>query len=325
MSLDLKVTASADRLRQTMEIITQRTWEKRAEPFKMLDHVYCIATQFASQYLIETSEGLVMLDAGWNEMAPFTIDSIHRLGFDPKDIKHLFLTHGHFDHIGGVRVIQEISHCKTYMPPDDMFFLDERRDLGVEWSHNEKDYSLSFGIDYSDVYMCTYSHPYGSIRLSLSDRDYIAAYHTTDDAVLRGIASQLEELGSGMGRTEFAAFVLSFVQSIPYLDDQSSTGSRDYWKYPLETLWDKGGDCEDKTILCDTLLMICGYDVAFLLFQDHAMMAVAVDADGHSVTSDDGTRYVFCETTGPFDIGRTSDGHEESDIYYWCPVTVDGN
>ena len=55
------------------------------------------------------------------------------------------------------------------------------------------------------------------------------------------------------------------------------------------------------------------------------MTAVAVDADGHSVTSDDGTRYVFCETTGPFDIGRTSDGHEESDIYYWCPVTVDGN
>ena len=93
----------------------------------------------------------------------------------------------------------------------------------------------------------------------------------------------------------------------------------------METLWDKGGDCEDKTILCDTLLMICGYDVAFLLFQDHAMTAVAVDADGHSVTSDDGTRYVFCETTGPFDIGRTSDGHEESDIYYWCPVTVDGN
>ncbi len=222
----------------------------------------------------------------------------------------------------GYYVVEEtVGGVRTFME----FFLDEHRDLGVEWSHNEKDYSLSFGIDYSDVYMCTYSHPYGSIRLSLSDRDYIAAYHTTDDAVLRGIASQLEELGSGMGRTEFAAFVLSFVQSIPYLDDQSSTGSRDYWKYPLETLWDKGGDCEDKTILCDTLLMICGYDVAFLLFQDHAMTAVAVDADGHSVTSDDGTRYVFCETTGPFDIGRTSDGHEESDIYYWCPVTVDGN
>ena len=91
------------------------------------------------------------------------------------------------------------------------------------------------------------------------------------------------------------------------------------------TLWDGGGDCEDKTILCDTLLMICGYDVAFILFTDHAMSAVAVDADGNSVVSDEGVRYYLCETTNGWDIGVTSVGHRVSDIYYWCPVTVDGH
>lgn len=156
MSLDMSITSNPNRLAQTLAITKERTWEKYAEPFRMLDHVYCIATTFASQYLVETSEGLVMLDAGWHEMEPFTIDSIHRLGFDPRDIRHLFLTHGHFDHVGGARLIQEISgHCKTYMAPGDMFFFTERRDLivpGADADGRCPEFKVDVLYDYETVY-----------------------------------------------------------------------------------------------------------------------------------------------------------------------------
>ncbi len=40
--------------------------------------------------------------------------------------------------------------------------------------------------------------------------------------------------------------------------------------------------------------MIADYDVAFLLFTDHVMTALAIDVESHYVKAD-GVRYVFCE------------------------------
>ena len=203
-------------------------------------------------------------------------------------------------------------------------FIDETRTFGLTWEHGGRTYTISIDILYSDVFGYTYSDPYGNIRISLTDRDYVANYHTVGDGTLREVMEVLSAYGQGMDRTEFARLILSFVQNIPYVTDEESTGHREYWKYPLETLWDGGGDCEDSAILCDTLLMMAGYDVAFILFQDHAMSAVSVDVDGHHVEQD-GIEYVMCETTNVWEMGQTSSGHAESDIYYWCPVRLTHN
>ena len=203
-------------------------------------------------------------------------------------------------------------------------FVDETRTFGLTWEHGGRAYTISIGISYSDVFGYTYSDPYGNIRISLTDPDYVANYHTVGDGTLREVMEVLSAYGQGMDRTEFARLILSFVQNIPYVTDEESTGHREYWKYPLETLWDGGGDCEDSAILCDTLLLMAGYDVAFILFQDHAMSAVSVDVDGHHVEQD-GIEYVMCETTNVWEMGQTSSGHTESDIYYWCPVRLTHN
>lgn len=209
------------------------------------------------------------------------------------------------------------------------FFVEEIRHFTWSWSFQGTVHSISMDIRYSDVYRYTYDDPYDNIRISLTDPGYVAVYHTVGDAYLGEISRQLSAEGSSLDRADFARFVLSFVQGLDYLTDIDSAGREEYWKYPLETLWDGGGDCEDTTILCDTLLMMNGYDVAFLLFTDHAMTAVNVDIGDpghrvHSVSDGDGTRYVFCETTSDWDIGVTSVGHTESDLYYWCPVVADG-
>lgn len=201
------------------------------------------------------------------------------------------------------------------------FFIEDARVFEHTWTFGGVTYTIRLDMLYSDVFWYTYSDPYGNIRLSLTDPAYVSNYHTVDDGTLLELMGMLSAHGSGMDRTEFARFVLSFVQTIPYVTDEDSVGEREYWKYPLETLWDGGGDCEDSSILYDTLMLMAGYDVAFVLFQDHAMSAVSVDIDGHSLTRD-GIVYVFCETTTVSEIGLTSKGHTEDDVYYWCPVVV---
>lgn len=200
-------------------------------------------------------------------------------------------------------------------------FIEDARVFEHTWTFGGVTYTIRLDMLYSDVFWYTYSDPYGNIRLSLTDPAYVSNYHTVDDGTLLELMRMLSAYGSGMDRTEFARFVLSFVQTIPYVTDEDSVGEREYWKYPLETLWDGGGDCEDSTILYDTLMLMAGYGVAFVLFQDHAMSAVSVDVDGHSLTRD-GIVYVFCETTTVSEIGLTSKGHTEDDVYYWCPVVV---
>ena len=201
------------------------------------------------------------------------------------------------------------------------FFVDEVRELSWTWSLGGTEYTVSLEVRLSDVYRYTYDDPYGNVRIAISDPEYVATFHTSSDRYILDVAGQLSAQAPSMDRAGFARLVLSFAQCVDYVTDMDSAGRNEYWKYPLETLWDGGGDCEDKAILCGALMMACGYDVAFVLFDDHAMTAVDVDVEnpGHWVEQD-GRRYVLCETTSDWDIGRTSPGHAESDILYWCPV-----
>ena len=41
------------------------------------------------------------------------IDSIRKVGFDPKNIKYILLTHGHLDHFGGAARIQALSGARV--------------------------------------------------------------------------------------------------------------------------------------------------------------------------------------------------------------------
>ncbi|MGE5381732.1 MAG: hypothetical protein ACM3NT_11790 [Methylocystaceae bacterium] len=103
---------------------------------------------------------------------------------------------------------------------------------------------------------------------------------------------------SGLSEHEMVAMVVSFVQSIPYVEDKVSTGQDEYPRYPLETLYDQQGDCEDKSILMASLLDKLGYGVVLLELPDH--MAVGVKGEkslpGDYITYQ-GSRYYYLETT----------------------------
>src|SRR5262245_35997324 len=68
------------------------------EPFKIFDNVYSVGAQTVSAYLVTTSAGLVLIDTTWKETGENLLNNIRKLGFDPANVKYVFVTHSHSDH-----------------------------------------------------------------------------------------------------------------------------------------------------------------------------------------------------------------------------------
>ncbi len=82
--------------------------KQEKEPFKLFDNVYSVGFQTVSVFLITTSDGLVLIDAGWAQTVDSLLDNIRNVGFDPAQIRYLFVTHAASDHYGGAGRIQQL-------------------------------------------------------------------------------------------------------------------------------------------------------------------------------------------------------------------------
>jgi len=79
-----------------------------------------------------------------------------------------------------------------------------------------------------------------------------------------------------------------------------TTPWNEYPRYPIETLFDRGGDCEDTSILVAALLDRMGYDVAllFLYHENHCAVGVSIEGSHGSYYQHDDKKYFYLETTG---------------------------
>ncbi len=92
-------------------------------PFKMVGNLYFVGCKACSSHLIDTGDGLILIDVGYKENADAVIESIGMLGFDVNDIKYILISHGHADHSEGVPKIVSMSGAKTYMFEADNKYL----------------------------------------------------------------------------------------------------------------------------------------------------------------------------------------------------------
>ncbi len=127
-------------------------WEGTFEPTKIFGNLYFAGTYPASTHIIDTGDGLIMLDTGYQHSLYIVIDNIYRLGFNPHDIKYIMLTHGHIDHFGGARALKELTGAKIVIGKEDREYangtldLSYAKELGMEFNETfEPDILLSDG------------------------------------------------------------------------------------------------------------------------------------------------------------------------------------
>jgi hypothetical protein len=182
--------------------------------------------------------------------------------------------------------------------------------------HYEWDYGGNSWVYDSEIPRETYE--YFSNRHRTSDYgEYVS--NTLDDEWMTNLADQFSDEANDEGWDEFTTvdFVLSFVQSLPYTSDELTTGYDEYPRYPVETLVDKGGDCEDTSILFASIVRGMGYRVVLLELEEDHHMAVGVSISADMVTNwyrpypltyyttGTGEIYAYCETTSEgWELGR---------------------
>lgn len=94
-------------------------WEGKMQPFKIIGNVYFVGTFQASCHLIDTGEGLILIDPGYSNTLYLVVRSIYELGFNPKDIKYIINTHWHWDHTEATAAMADLSGAKTLIGRDD--------------------------------------------------------------------------------------------------------------------------------------------------------------------------------------------------------------
>lgn len=185
-------------------------------------------------------------------------------------------------------------------------------DRSFEWSYRDNSYEWEMQLPRSVYEIHSRRHRVYDYGIYIADG--------TTQSLFEGFCETVESIATdnGFDAAEKAAFVARFVQSLPYTLDSVSTGYDNYPRYPIETLVDETGDCEDASVLLATLLYGLGYPVALVEFDSHLGVAVAVpDAPGN--VEIDGREYSYIEATSTgWNIGELPPSYrgESIDLHY---------
>jgi metallo-beta-lactamase class B len=84
-------------------------WEKPAPPVRIHANTYLVGTCGITAILITGTAGHIVIDAGTEKDGDLVAENIRRLGFRLKDVKFLLSSHEHFDHVGGIARLQQLT------------------------------------------------------------------------------------------------------------------------------------------------------------------------------------------------------------------------
>ena len=145
---------------------------------------------------------------------------------------------------------------------------------------------------------------------------------------VKTIARHIHQIASdnNLNQLDTIQFILDFVQepNITYnLDEESEEigKHKEYIRYPDETLYDKRGDCDCKTMLAVALFEASSYNTLFLISTSYRHAALALECNSETMSllqgvatkeiakiEHNGKIYLYCETTSNgFKIGEISD------------------
>lgn len=94
-------------------------------PIRMFDNLYYVGTNYVCSYVLKTSAGLILIDTLYDKWTGHVPDAMHQLGLDPKEIKYILITHGHTDHFGGAKGMQQLSGARVGMTEVDWGLMEK--------------------------------------------------------------------------------------------------------------------------------------------------------------------------------------------------------
>ena len=96
-----------------------------AEPVKVFDNLYWFGQTEYSVWAVTTSAGIIVIDTIFDySVEDEVVNGMKKLGLDPANIKYVIVSHGHSDHSGGAKLLQDRYHPRVLMSAADWDLLD---------------------------------------------------------------------------------------------------------------------------------------------------------------------------------------------------------
>lgn len=202
--------------------------------------------------------------------------------------------------------------------------LSELKEVVKEYESKEikRVFEWDYGKDTYEITLTLYPEAYEAFKERERIRDYdLFASDYYSKHFITFLTNELKDFAEdeGLSKEEIPYFIISFIQSLPYTSDEVTTGFDEYPRFPYETIYDDGGDCEDTSILASAMLYELGYEVVLLEFPEHLAVGVRCSpSNGQVYYSYQGIDYCYLETTGEnWEVGKVPENieSEEATVY----------
>lgn len=196
---------------------------------------------------------------------------------------------------------------------------DDYFEVEHSWKYKGKECSITLNISKklynyyrNDREHLAYVYQFNDGELPPKYYSFMLSEH--DRPVMHSIAQEFSRYAlTEKDRIELA---LTFVQSLRYAFDADSKGKDEYVRYPVETLVDGCGDCEDKVALLVALLYEMDIDFVLLVLPEHMALGVhcdEVEANRYLLFRDN--KYYYMETTMPnWQIGQIPNDYLKAEM-----------
>ena len=185
------------------------------EPTRIFDSVWALGSTSTTIYAIATSEGWVLIDAGYPDQVESVVrPQLKKAGIDESRIKYVFLGHGHVDHYGAAKYLQDKYKTRIALTAADWDLMNPPAASGRKAAEEtpRTDVSLSDGQtvaigDFSISVVTLPGHTPGSVGYIFPVKDgqktYVAALFGGTVLVPR-IAWNLDEYVNSLKKWEDA-------------------------------------------------------------------------------------------------------------------------
>ena len=188
--------------------------------------------------------------------------------------------------------------------PNDIIPEEKTFNIDYYWKYKNKNYNISLEIPI-EKYEYYLNLDINRTPQQISYRT-MASYVTKKDSTIIKLAEKLNSIivKEKFNEIEATNFILRFVQeNVQYELDNESKGCVEYWRFPLETLVERRGDCEDSSVLFSSIMESLDYNTILLFYiLDNDIGHLAVGVNISSYYSDNfieykNSKYYYCETT----------------------------
>lgn len=92
-------------------------WDEPGPPFRIYGNTWYVGTCGITALLVASPGGHTLIDSGTDKGAEIVLANIRALGFEPKDVKTILMSHEHFDHVGGMAKLQAATGARIVTTP----------------------------------------------------------------------------------------------------------------------------------------------------------------------------------------------------------------